>query len=75
MKTRRTNPLVMFTFFVLCLVTWIVVQVELGGGRLSYFDIFWVIAFLIMVYLFRGRVRNSRKPLEREELTDPAEDS
>ncbi len=74
MNRESRNPMVMVTFFVLCLATWVVLQAGLGSGRLSPIDIFWVIAFLLIVFVFRARVRNERKALGEEAQIDPADD-
>lgn len=65
MKARGPKPMTLLTFFVLCMATWIVFQAELRqGGSL---DLFWVVAFLLVFFMFWGTLASKPKRQSEEE--------
>lgn len=65
MKVRGPNPLRIFAYFVLCLLGSMMVQAETGLG--APLDVFWLVAFLVLVLVFGGSL-SSRSKASREAL-------
>lgn len=73
MKARGPRPMTLLTFFVLCMATWIVFQAELRqGGSL---DLFWVVSFLLVFFMFWGTLASKPKRHSEEEEVQALSDA
>ena len=66
MKPGRRLPIRLIAYFVLCGVTWIVLQAEWARGGLSLFDIVWILTLFMIFFLSISWLGRAKRGSERK---------